>query len=143
MFEHPGTSKLEAGLGDHLIVSPCCVHRVIISFSCALVQTAPWSSRYKSPELAESSAIGATRSSGKSECGCRVALGSCLLFLQRTTATALCGGGAGRDRVFEPGKQLCSSRAGFVHSISCSMLRLRMLSPESWRVCHGLGYSDS
>lgn len=98
-------------LGDVLIVSPWCVHRVITSSSCALVQTAPWLFGYRSLELAEYSAIGATRSSGKSERECWASLGSCLVLLQSTTAVAVGEGGAGKDRVLEPKQQLCSKWA--------------------------------
>lgn len=85
-------------LGDVLIVSPWCVHRVITSSSCALVQTALWLFGYRSLELAEYSAIGATRCSGKSGWECSAALGSCFA-LQSTTGVAIDEGGAGEERL--------------------------------------------
>lgn len=96
-----GSLMWKQWLGDVLIVSLWCVHRVITSSSCALVQTAPWLFGYRSLELAEYSAIGATRCSGKSECGHWASLGFCLV-LRSTTAIAVGEGGSEKDRVCEP-----------------------------------------
>lgn len=54
-------------LKEDILLISLCVHRAITSSSCAPVQTAPWLFGYRSLELAEYSAIDATRSSGKRE----------------------------------------------------------------------------
>lgn len=113
-FKYSGRSNLEAPTrGCPHCSPPWCVHRVTTSSSYALVQTAPWLSGYRSPELAEYSAIGATRSSGKSECGCRAALAGAfsssrasLLWLLRGRGWERLGLWARRAALFYEGRCL-------------------------------------
>lgn len=76
-----------------------CVHRVITSSSCALVQTAPWLFGYKSLELAECSAIDAMRSSGKREWVLRSP--GLMAHLPPKSTVAVYEGRAGRDSLEE------------------------------------------